>query len=52
MRRSAAVGGTLLGVWLILEGLSSPPVNLSFTGFALVRGILALVAGILILLGR
>ena len=52
MRRSAAsVGTTLLGVWLILNGLAGV-IGLSFTGFGLLMGILALVAGILILLGR
>jgi hypothetical protein len=52
MRRSTAgVGATLLGVWLILNGLAAI-IGLSFRGFGLLQGILALVAGILILLGR
>ena len=51
MKRTSSVGATLLGVWLILMGLASV-IGLSFRGFGLLQGILALVAGILILLGR
>jgi hypothetical protein len=42
---------TLLGVWLILMGLAGV-ISLSFQGFPLLEGLLALAAGILILLGR
>jgi hypothetical protein len=42
---------TLLSVWLILQGLSSV-INLHFNGLGLLLGILALVAGIMILLRR
>ena len=41
----------LLGVWLILSGLINI-INLSFAGLGLLMGLLALVAGILLLLGR
>lgn len=51
MKRAGSVGVTLLGVWLILHGLAGV-IGLSFQGFGLLQGILALVAGILILLGR
>lgn len=46
MRR---VGLVLLGIWLILSSLL-PLLNLSFPGSGIVLGILALVAGILLLL--
>jgi hypothetical protein len=52
MKRASSTGIALLGIWLILTGLAHPPINLSFSGFALLQGILALVAGILILIGR
>jgi hypothetical protein len=52
MKGGGSVGISLLGVWLLLVGLSSPPIHLSFAGFALIQGILALVAGILILARR
>lgn len=45
------IGMVLLGVWLILHGLISI-VGLSFNGLPLLMGILALVAGILIVLRR
>ena len=45
------VGAVLLGVWLILHGLIAI-INLSFEGLGLIMAILALVAGILILLGK
>ena len=51
MRRAASVGVTLLGVWLILHGLAGV-IGLSFRGFGMLQGILALVAGILIIIGR
>ncbi|HVS14052.1 MAG TPA: hypothetical protein VMV46_09010 [Thermoanaerobaculia bacterium] len=45
------LGMPLLGVWLILYGLIAV-LSLSFSGLGLLMGILALVAGVLILLGR
>jgi uncharacterized membrane protein HdeD (DUF308 family) len=45
------LGMPLLGIWLILHGLISV-FSLSFTGLALLMGVLALVAGVLILVGR
>ena len=45
------IGMVLLGVWLILHGLISI-IGLSFNGLPLLMGILALVAGILIVLKR
>jgi hypothetical protein len=51
VKRSASVGLSLLGVWLVLNGLAGV-IGLSFQGFGLLQGVLALVAGILILLGR
>ena len=51
MKRASSTGIALLGVWLILYGLSMV-IHLSFAGFPLLLGILALVAGILILIGR
>lgn len=45
------IGMILLGVWLILHGLISI-INLHFNGLPLLMGILALVAGILIILRR
>jgi len=41
----------LLAIWLILEGLSRL-FNVSFTGMGVIMGILALAAGILLLLDR
>jgi hypothetical protein len=49
--RTRSLGVPLLGVWLILSGLISI-INLSFAGLGLLMGLLALVAGILLLLGR
>ena len=44
-------GMILLGIWLILHGLVSL-FGLAFSGLPIILGILALVAGILILLGK
>ncbi len=43
-------GFILLAIWLILTGLIAL-LGLSFSGLGLIMGLLALVAGILILLG-
>ena len=49
--RTRALGIPLLGVWLILTGLAGL-INLYFTGLAPLLGLLAIAAGILLLLGR
>ncbi len=46
-----SIGRLLLGLWLILTGLIGL-VNLHFSGLPVLMGILAIVAGILILVGR
>jgi hypothetical protein len=51
MRITKNVGFLLLGIFLILYGLSSL-LGLSFTGFNILMGILALVSGVLILFWR
>ena len=51
MKRITGLGLMLLGVWLILNGLAGI-IGLSFSGFGTLQAILALAAGILILLGR
>ena len=45
------VGMILLSVWLIISGLIAL-VGLSFQGLAIIMGVLAIAAGVLILLGR
>jgi len=45
------IGMLLLGIWLALTGLI-PLLNLSFSGLNMVMSLLALVAGILVLVGR
>lgn len=45
------LGFTLLGVWLILSGLIQL-LSFSFEGLGTLMGVLALVAGALILAGR
>ena len=45
------LGMVLLGIYLILSGLINV-INLSFAGLGLLMGILALVAGAAILVGR
>jgi hypothetical protein len=49
--KRGTLGVSLLGVWLILHGLAMV-IGLTFAGFPMLLGILALVSGILILLGR
>ena len=48
---SRNIGWILLGIWLVLQGLISL-VGLNFAGLDLLLGLLALVAGALILIGR
>lgn len=45
------LGTILLAIWLIVMGLVQA-LNLSFTGLSILMGILAIAAGILILLRR
>ena len=45
------LGMLLLGIWLILGGLI-PLLNLSFSGLGTLMAILAIAAGVFILLGR
>ena len=51
MRVTKNLGMLLLAIWLILYGLSAL-FGLSFAGLPLIMALLALAAGILILLGR
>ena len=51
MKLTKKLGLLLLGIWLILTGLL-PLLNLSFSGLGTVMAILAIAAGILILLER
>jgi hypothetical protein len=51
MRLTKNVGMLLLAIWLILGGLT-PLLNLSFSGLGTVMAILAIAAGVLILIGR
>jgi hypothetical protein len=51
MRITQNMGMLLLAIWLILTGLITL-LGLSFQGLPLIMGIVALAAGILILLGR
>jgi len=51
MRITKNLGILLLAVWLILTGIV-PLLHLSFAGLGLVMSILAIVAGILLLVGR
>ena len=45
------LGMLLLGIWLILGGLL-PLFSLSFAGIGIIMAILAIAAGVLILIGR
>ena len=51
MKLTQNLGMLLLSVWLILNGLIAL-LGLSFQGLSLLMGILALIAGILIVLRR
>jgi hypothetical protein len=51
MRLTRNIGMLLLAVWLILTGLI-PFINLSVSGLSTIMAVLAIVAGILILIGR
>jgi hypothetical protein len=45
------LGSLLLGAWLILSGLTSL-IHLSFSGLSIVSAILALAAGVCLIIGR
>jgi len=51
MKLTRNVGMLLLAVWLIVTGIV-PLLNLSFSGLGTVRAILAIAAGVLIVVGR
>jgi hypothetical protein len=51
MRVTRNTGMLLLGIWLVLTGLI-PLLQLSFAGLGTLMAILALAAGVLILMGR
>ena len=51
MRFTRNIGFLLLAIWLILTGLIAL-LGLSFSGLGVIMAILALAAGIFILLGR
>jgi hypothetical protein len=51
MKITRNLGMLLLALWLILTGLI-PLLNLSFSGLGTLMSILALAAGILIVIGR
>ena len=51
MKITRNVGMLLLAVWLILTGLI-PLLNFSFSGLGTVMAILAIAAGVFIILGR
>ena len=51
MRLTRNVGMLLLGIWLILTGLLQVA-SISIPGIGIILALLAIVAGILILIGR
>jgi hypothetical protein len=51
MKLTSNVGMLLLAIWLILTGLV-PLLHLSFSGLGTVMAILAIAAGVLIVVGR
>ena len=51
MRITRNIGMLLLAVWLVLTGLI-PLLNLSFSGLGTVMAVLAIAAGVLIIIGR
>ena len=50
MKLTKNLGMLLLGIWLVLSGLI-PLLNLSFSGLGTLMAILAIAAGVIILLG-
>ncbi|HEX6304259.1 MAG TPA: hypothetical protein VFZ76_08725 [Anaerolineales bacterium] len=51
MRLDKRLGFVLLAIWLILWGLNGL-IGLSFQGFSVILALLAISAGVLILIGR
>jgi hypothetical protein len=51
MKRTSKIGQILLAIWLILNGLI-PLLNIHITNLGLLMGLLAIAAGVLILLDR
>ena len=51
MKLTRNIGMLLLAVWLVMTGLI-PVLNLSFSGLGTVMAILAIAAGVLIVVGR
>jgi hypothetical protein len=51
MKLTRNVGMLLLAAWLVLTGLV-PLLNLSFSGLGTVMAVLAIAAGVLIVVGR
>ena len=51
MKVTRNLGMLLLGVWLIATGLI-PLLNLSFSGLGTIMAVLAIAAGVLIIVGR
>ena len=51
MRLTRNIGMLLLAIWLVLTGLI-PLLKLSFSGLGTVMAILAIAAGVLIVVGR
>jgi hypothetical protein len=51
VKRTSSVGFTLLSIWLIVMGLSQA-IALSFAFMPMLLGVLAIAAGVMILLGR
>jgi len=51
IKMTKSMGMILLGIWLILTGLI-PVLKLNISGFPVIMEVLAIAAGVLILLGR
>ena len=51
MKFTKNIGMLLLGAWLIVHGLE-PLIGLSFAGLETIMGIVAIAAGVMILLGK
>ena len=51
MKLTSSIGMLLLGVWLILTG-AIPLLNLGFNGLPIIMQVLAIVAGVFLLVGK
>lgn len=51
MKASRNLGTLLLGIWLVLTGLIQL-IHLHFSGLSLLMAVLALIAGLLVVIGR